>query len=73
MIKTLLCRNLWFYLAILLLIGTGVDWDKCFHQRGRYLLGIWYNGFFQNQLDQRVYEDYLKRHGTTHGEFKNTL
>lgn len=73
MLKKILFLNLWFYLIIALVLTVSVDWDKCFIQRGRYLLGIWYNGYFQNPLDGQVYKDYLKRHGKTPEEFQRSL
>ncbi|MBI4310011.1 MAG: hypothetical protein HY591_06735 [Candidatus Omnitrophica bacterium] len=73
MLKQILSRNIWLYLGLMLILLVSVDWDKCFRQRGRYLLGIFYNGHFQNPRDGLVYRDYLKRHGTDHGAFKNTF
>ena len=73
MFKKILCRNFLLYLVLALVLALSVDWGKCFHQRGKYLLGIFYNGYFQNARDGLVYEDYLKRHGTDHESFKNTL
>ena len=66
-------RNIWLALGLALILALSVDWDKCFRQRGRYLLGIFYNGHFQNRRDGLVYRDYLKRYGTDHESFKNTL
>ncbi len=73
MFKTIVARNLVLYVALMLLLKVSVDWDKCFEQRGRYLLGLWYNGFFKNALDEQVYKDFLKRHGTTAEEFQRGL
>ncbi len=59
-------RNIWLYLALGLMLSLGVDWQKCFLQRAKYLLGIYHNGHYQNELDGTVYKDFLKRHHATH-------
>lgn len=66
MFKQALTRNIWLYLALALLLAQSADWNKCLVQRGKYLLGIVYNGHFQNARDGLVYQDYLKSHGITH-------
>ena len=73
MFKNILLRNVWLYLILALVLAVSVNWDKCFHQRGRYLLGLWYNGYFQNPLDGQVYKDYLRGHGQTPEEFQRSL
>ena len=73
MFRRIISRNIWLYLCFMLILAVSVDWDKCFRQRGRYLLGIFYNGHFQNYRDGLVYQDYLKRQGTDHESFKNSL
>ena len=73
MLKSILAKNIVLYLIVGLIIAKSVDWDKCFMQRGKYLLGIFYNGHFQNSRDGEVYHDYLKRHGTTHESFVKNL
>ncbi len=73
MLKSGLSRNYLLYAVIILILAGSVDWKKCHAQRGRYLLGIVYNGHFQNANDGVVYTDYLKRHGSTHEEFAEGL
>jgi hypothetical protein len=73
MLKLFFSRNFILYAIVALILAQSVDWNKCFKQRARYLLGIVYNGYFQNNMDGIVYNDYLKRHGTNHDAFKNTL
>lgn len=72
-IKAILSRNIMLYVVVALMMAYSVDWDKCLHQRGKYLLGIFYNGYFQNHRDGIVYQDYLKRHHLNHESFKNFL
>ena len=68
-LRHILSRNIWLYLGLMVILAVSVDWHLCFQQRGRYLLGIFYNGYFQNSRDGQVYQDFLKRHGTTHESF----
>lgn len=69
MISRLLLRNIALYAVIALIFARAVDWDKCFVQRGKYLLGIVYNGHYQNAKDTQVYVDYLKRHHSDNDAF----
>lgn len=71
--KYMISRNWVLFVAIGLILTFTVDWQKCFIQRGKYLLGIFYNGYFQNQKDGEVYTDYLKRHGSTPEQFKGLI
>ncbi len=73
MLKRILSSNIVFYALLMLVFAQSVDWRQCFHQRGRYLLGIYYNGHFSNQQDGTVYREFLKRHKTTQESFQNTL
>lgn len=73
MIKKILTCNVVLYVAIFLLLAKTVDWHDCFIKRGKYLLGIVYNGNFQNDHDRTVYEDYLKRHGSSPEVFQKAL
>ena len=73
MIKKILARNVLLVLCIYLLLAVTVNWQECFIKRGKYLLGIVYNGHFQNAHDKIVYEDYLKHHGTTPAIFQQGL
>ena len=73
MMKVIVSRNIVLYLALGLIMSKSVDWGKCFNQRGRYLLGIYYNGYFQNNRDGIVYKDYLRRQGTTHESFVQNI
>ena len=65
--------NAWLYLLIIVVLVQAVDWRKCTVQRGRYLLGIFYNGHFENRQDGQVYQDFLKRHGLDHESFTKIL
>jgi len=73
MVKKILARNIlwWFFLGLIL--TASVNWRLCAIERGKYLLGIFYNGYFQNTSDGIVYRDYLKTHGITHEFIKNNI
>ena len=73
MVKNILLRNLFLYALLVFILGASVDWGKCFVQRGKYLLGIVYNGHFENRRDGRVYEDFLKRHHHDRISFEKNL
>ncbi len=70
MIQKILYRNIFLFLIVGLILARSIDFQECFIKRGKYLLGIVYNGFFQNEKDKAVYELYLKRHGTTAEDFQ---
>lgn len=72
MIKKILCRNIFLFLIIALMLSISVSWSECFIKRGKYLLGIAYNGNFKNMKDNDIYEDYLERHGMTPENFLRT-
>jgi len=57
--------NIVWWLLLCFLLAHSVDWRLCTIERGRYLLGIFYNGYYQNASDGIVYRDYLKTHGNT--------
>ena len=71
--QRILLRNFLLYLIIALLLAKSVNWQECFIKRGKYLLGIYYNGFYKNTNDGIVFEDYLKRHGSSDQDFKKYL
>ncbi len=73
MILKILLRNALLFLIAAALLSKSVDRQECFIKRGKYLLGIVYNGFFQNERDKIVYEDYLKRHGSSPEIFQKGL
>ena len=54
-------RNITAYIALAAVLTFAVDHAKVRDQRGRYLLGIFYNGHFKNYKDGIVYFDYLVR------------
>ena len=66
MYKRILMYNIvwWFFLGLAL--SSSVNWRMCTIERGQYLLGIFFNGYYQNTSDGTVYKDYLKTHGITH-------
>lgn len=55
--------NLVWYVLILAMIAMAVDWSTVHDRRGKYLLGIFYNGYFENCRDGDVYRAYLQRIG----------
>lgn len=73
MIQQILFRNIFLFLIIGLILAKSIDFQECFIKRGKYLLGIVYNGYFLNDKDKVVYEDYLKRHGSTPEVFQKNL
>lgn len=72
-IKNILARNFWLWIVVALIFSWTVNEKLCMIERGKYLLGIFYNGFFQNSRDGMVYSDYLKSHGITHEFIKNNI
>ena len=66
MFKKIFARNIFLGVFMVLFLSTGVNWRLCTIERGKYLLGIVYNGNYQNTLDGTVYQDYLKTHRITH-------
>jgi len=64
-IKKIFARNIVWAAIVVLLLSSNVNWGLCMIERGRYLLGIFYNGHFQNVSDGIVYHDYLKTHTIT--------
>jgi len=73
MYKKILGRNIFWWALLALLLSQSVNWRLCTIERGKYLLGICYNGFYQNASDRIVYQDYLKTHGITHEFIKNNI
>jgi tetratricopeptide (TPR) repeat protein len=61
-LKIILDRSLWLYLAVLVIFVGSLDYKQAAKERGRYLLGIFYNEQLQNFEDGIVYFDYLIRH-----------
>ncbi len=58
----ILARNVVVYAIAALVLAFSVRWPQVEEKRSLYLLGIFYNGFFQNRKDGIVYLDYMKRH-----------
>jgi hypothetical protein len=73
MLKQVLARNILWWVFLGLLLWVMVDWRLCTIQRGKYLLGIFYNGHYQNVSDGLVYNDYLKTHAITHAFIKENI
>jgi len=71
--KGIFARNIVWFFLLALLLSPSVNWRLCTIERGKYLLGIYYNGFFQNVSDGIVYRDYLKTHGITHEFIKENI
>lgn len=59
--KRVLTTNIIAYTVLALLFHFAVDHAKVFEQRSKYLLGIFYNGYFKNYKDGVVYFDYMVR------------
>jgi hypothetical protein len=73
MYKKIFVRNIVLWAILALILSSTVNWRLCTIERGKYLLGIYYNGFFQNVSDGLVYTDYLKTHGITHEFIKDNI
>ncbi len=71
--KGIFARNIIWGFLLALILSPSVNWRLCTIERGKYLLGIYYNGFFQNSSDGIVYRDYLKTHGITHEFIKENI
>jgi hypothetical protein len=71
--KEVLGRNIVWFTLLALILSLSVNWRLCTIERGKYLLGIFYNGFYQNAADGTVYKDYLKTHGITHEFIKENI
>ncbi|MBF0504197.1 MAG: hypothetical protein HQL14_03745 [Candidatus Omnitrophica bacterium] len=73
MLKVIFGRNIVFWALLAGALFLSVNWRLCTIERGKYLLGIYYNGHFQNENDGTVYRDYLKTHGITHEFIKENI
>lgn len=73
MYQKILGRNIVLWAILALLLSSSVNWRLCTIERGKYLLGIYYNGFYQNTSDGLIYKDYLKTHGITHEFIKENI
>jgi hypothetical protein len=73
MYKKIFGRNIFWAAIVALLLTFTVNWRLCTIERGKYLLGIFYNGYFQNSSDGIVYKDYLKTHGISHEFIKENI
>jgi hypothetical protein len=71
--KKILGRNIVWWMLLAWLLSSSVNWRLCTIERGKYLLGIFYNGHYQNTLDETVYKDYLQTHGITHEFIKDNI
>jgi tetratricopeptide (TPR) repeat protein len=61
-LKMVLNRSVWLYLAVVLVFVWAVNDKQAVKERGRYLLGIFYNEDLKNYKDGIVYFDYLVHH-----------
>ncbi|HLD87731.1 MAG TPA: hypothetical protein VI955_00230 [Candidatus Omnitrophota bacterium] len=61
MIRKIFLRNVLAYALLAGVFTFTVDHTKVFNQRSKYLLGIFYNGYFKNYKDGVVYFDYMIR------------
>lgn len=73
MIRKIFARNIFLFVIVIVIFSVSMNSKECFDKRGRYLLGIAYNGGFLNANDNVVYEDYLKRHGSSPEIFQQGL
>ncbi len=73
MVRAYLARNIVWAALLALFLSCNVNWRLCTIERGKYLLGIFYNGYYQNKSDGTVYIDYLKTHGITHEFIKSNI
>jgi len=73
MYRQILGRNIFWWALLAILLSSSVNWRLCTIERGKYLLGIFYNGYYQNTADGMVYTDYLKTHGITHEFIKENI
>ncbi len=64
-VRYCLGRPLWLYAMLVCVFAVSVDSKIITHQRSRYLLGLFYNGYFENYKDGIVYFDYMARHSPT--------
>ncbi len=61
MIRKIFLRNVLAYALLAGVFTFAVDHAKVLNQRSKYLLGIFYNGYFKNYKDGVVYFDYMIR------------
>ena len=73
MYKKIFFRNIVWWSLLALLMAQSVNWRLCTIERGKYLLGIYYNGYYQNISDGIVYKDYLKTHHITDEFIKENI
>jgi hypothetical protein len=73
MYQKIFSRNIIWFAVLALALSSSVNWRLCTIERGKYLLGIFYNGYYQNAQDGIVYKDYLKTHGITHEFIKENI
>ena len=66
-------RNIVACLALAAVLTFAVDHTKVRDQRGRYLLGIFYNEHFKNYKDGVVYFDYLLRQEPGNPQHRDNL
>lgn len=60
-LSSILGRQLIVYVVLIILAVFLVEWDQVREKRKNYLLGIFYNGYFQNCRDGESYVSYMKR------------
>ena len=61
-IKWMASRSVFAYAGVILICAGSTNFARAFEARGKYLLGIFFNGDFQNYKDGIVYFDYMRRH-----------
>ncbi len=61
-LKVLLNRSVWLYVAAAVVFACLVNDKQAAKERGRYLIGIFYNEDLQNFRDGIIYFDYLAHH-----------
>ena len=71
--KEIFARNIVWGVVLALFLSPCVNWRLCTIERGKYLLGIFFNGYYKNSADGAVYSDYLKTHGITHEFIKENI
>lgn len=54
-------RYIVVYMLGALICIACIDWPMVHHKRERYLLGLFYNGYFTNCRDGLIYRDYVRR------------
>ena len=59
--RLLFTRQVTLYLVLMLMAGLTVQWKAVHQKRGLYLLGIFYNGDYQNCRDAKPFVSFMRR------------